>query len=299
MIISIDAGKHTTKAILGTAGEKRVFSVRAKLEEQGVIINKDGRTFAIEYEGKKYVLGEGAQITDYETCKTKICHKLSTYLSVAMLTGNDGNYDIVTGCPISQFRNKELRSEYAEFIKNRNVQIRINSNGHRFGISTVMVLPESIGVVMENVPEFIDGLVGVVDIGGLNTNAAIYEKLKPLPATIFTVNEGGEILNAKIRRALNTALMTNYQDYEIPYLRLEGKIKPIVEEVLNAQMEIILAQCKQYNWNLKAIPLVFTGGGSQILEKQIKQLDNAKISRNPVWDNVQGFLKLKEMYKNG
>ena len=297
MIISVDAGKHTTKAILATAGEKRIFAIRTKLEEQGIMLNQDGKSFAVEYENKKYIIGEAAQITDYETCKTKLCHKISTYVAIIKLGVGDNLIDIVTGCPISQFRNKELREEYAQYIQDRNIQIKINRDTHKFTINSVMVLPESIGVVAENIPEFMDNLVGVIDIGGLNTNAAIYENMRPLPSSVFTVIEGGEILNSKIRRALNTALMTNYQDYEIAYLRPEGKEKEIVDEILNAQMEIILALCKQFNWNLKKIPIVFTGGGSQILEKQIKQMHNARISRNPVWDNASGFLRLKEMYR--
>jgi plasmid segregation protein ParM len=294
MNISIDAGKHTTKAITNT----NRFSIRTKLEEQGTLITKDANTLAVEYDGKKYIFGDGAQATDYETSKTKSCHKIAIYVAIATLSGDGYEVSIVTGCPISQFRNKELRDEYAEYIRGGgNGRIKINGVDKRFAINNVLVLPESIGVVMENIPEFMNNLIGVIDIGGLNTNAAIYENLKPLPSNVFTINEGGQILNAKIRRALNTSLMTNYQDFEIPYLRMEGRVKSIVEEVTNNQMETILAQCRQYNWNLKALPIVFTGGGSLMLEKQIRQLDNARLSRNPVWDNVQGFLKLKEMYR--
>lgn len=305
MIIAVDAGKHSTKAVCKTTREEKYIMFRTKVEEQGVIITQDGTTFSVEYNGQKYTIGEGANISDYDTTKAKLCHKLTTYTAIALLLSTLGNgyengvsVDLVTGCPISKYINKETRQEYQNFIAgDKNIGIKINNKNYSFKINSVLVLPESIGVVMQNANEFLDAVIAVVDIGGLNTNSAVYSSLRPLKNTVFTINEGGEIINTKIKKALNTALNTNYQDYEIPHLKLEGEIKHIVERILNNQIEVIISECKKNNWNTNALQFMFTGGGSQILERQIRSnIPNAKISKTPVWDNVRGFLQIKEMY---
>lgn len=129
--------------------------------------------------------------------------------------------------------------------------------------------------------------------------AAIYDCLQPIKSSVFTINQGGEILNAKLKRELNTLLIKNYQDYEMPYLNIDdNKIKPITEKLFKDQLDLILSECKKYNWNVTEIPIIFTGGGSLVLSKQIKNIPNARISVNPIWDNVEGYLILRELYFN-
>lgn len=290
MIISVDTGKHMTKAI---SQERKSFCMRTKIDEQGLMLG-NGNTYEVMYEGVKYIVGDSAQSMDYDTTKTKTRHKICAAVAIAKLTQSH-LIDLVTGCPITQFINKEERKKHAAFL-NGPIKLKINNKPAEFNIETVTVLPESFGVVIENAKDHMNGIVGVIDIGGLNTNGAIYERLKPIPSSVFTINEGGNMTNAKIKRALNTTFTANYQDYEIPYVREDGKTKPIIEEVLDIQMQRILSECKKYNWNVDKLPIVFTGGGSLMLEKQIKAI-NGRISKNPIWDNVQGFLRFKELYK--
>lgn len=287
MIIAVDAGKHSTKAM---NAERQAFCMRTKIDEHGLILSGD----QVEFEGKKYVVGDNAQTENFDVSKTHLCHKIATYYAIASLT-HAKEIDLITGCPISQFVNKEKRSAHTAFLKG-NVRMKINNHPVDFTINTVTVLPESIGVLIENASQYINTIIGVIDIGGLNINAAVYERLNPIKNTVFTVNEGGQIINAKIKRALNTKFLANYQDYEIDYLKANPKTKPVIDNILNQQMDILLAECKKYNWNITDMPIIFTGGGSLKLEKQIHEI-NGTISKNPVWDNVQGFLKYKEMIK--
>jgi len=279
MIIAVDAGKYMTKAL----SSERTFGMRTRLSEHGPLLFSDA--YAVEFDGDLYSVGDGQ--SDYDVSKTKLIHKLCTYVAIAKLT-NEKEIDLVTGCPVNQFINKDAREEHAEYLKG-SVQLKINTESFNFIIKSVMVLPETIGVVINNANDFIDTTVGVIDIGGLNTNGAIYERLKPIKSSVFTINQGGMILNAKIRRALNTAFMANYQDYEIPYVKAEGERKPIIDQVVSEHMANILEECKTYNWNIDELPIIFTGGGS--LRFDVKR------SRNPIWDNVKGFMKFKEMYK--
>jgi hypothetical protein len=156
-------------------------------------------------------------------------------------------------------------------------------------VNSVMVLPETIGVIISNASEYVSQAIGIIDVGGLNCSGAIYSNLKPVKSSVFVMNEGGLMLNAKIKRALNTQFLTNYQDYEIPYIKAEGKHKSVIDSVVHDQLERIMQECKAYNWNIGELPIIFTGGGS--LRFPVKR------SKNPVWDNVYGFYKFKEIYK--
>ena len=285
MIIAIDTGKHTTKAL---DARRTTFSVRTQLDDSPLL---PGGGYAVEYDGRSYVIGAGA--SDYDITKTKLCHKLTAYMAVALLA-QDPDVDLVIGCPVTQFINKAAREEHAAYFRGR-VSIKINDTPHNFTVASVMVLPETIGAVMSGLPEYASGVIGVIDVGGLNVNACVYDRLKPVRESAFSMNEGGSIIAANIKRALNTATLSNYQDYEIPHVR-DSKARPVVDSVLERQMDRIIEEAKKFNWNVSALPVVFSGGGSLLLERQIRA-NGWAISKDPIWDNVKGFMKFKEMYQ--
>lgn len=300
MLVSVDAGKHSTKAMT-IENECKTFYARTKMDESGdCTLNRNGHTYSIEFNGKKYNFGEGAISSDYDSSKTKLLHKIAIYTALSFLA-NAKEVDLVAGCPLIQYFNEEARAEYSSFIQNGKYQrIVVNGVPKTFTINSITVLPESIGVVIQNADEYLKQVVGVIDIGGLNTNAAIYEYLKPLKPSVFTINEGSNILFAKVKRALNSVLLANYQDYEIPHVMAgnDTKAKAIMSEVLKEQVDRIADECKRYNWNISALPIVFTGGGSVLLEQHLKdKFTNVKMSKHPIWDNCFGYYKLKEMFK--
>lgn len=103
----------------------------------------------------------------------------------------------------------------------------------------------------------------------------------------------------KIKRELNRQLSANYQDYEVVHL-VQGennhRINEIINKLMQEQIAQIIQEAKKYNWNVANLPMYFTGGGSALMERQIKSLlPNAIISRSCVWDNVNGFHKIGEM----
>lgn len=281
MIIAVDSGKYTTKAM---DTNRTAFSIRTLISDRSMILSK---SYQLDYDGKRYYIGDGA--ADFNSWKSQLIHKLCALVAISQL--GYSSVDLIIGCPVSQFANKEARAAHAEYFKGCSI-LRINDSPTTICINSVMALPETLGVVMSNVEAYSKSIIGVIDIGGLNTNALIYDHMKPVMESAFTVNEGGLVLNAKIKRELNMKYGANYQDYEIPHLH----DKPIINNILNEQMERIVQECRAYNWNIDDLPVIFTGGGSLRLEEQIKQ-HNWSISKNPIWDNVQGFLKFKEAFR--
>lgn len=291
MLISVDAGKFSTKAIT-INGTQQQFTIRTKLDEDGLQFHPDKSTHLIEYQGKRYLLGDGAITSDYDTSKARLAHKLATYLSCATLA-NEREVELVVGCPLSVFSNPEEREKYVEFFgPGKTHAIKISDASRSVTLTSVKAYPESWGYVMANADDCLQRLVAVIDIGGLNTNGAVYDRMKPLKSSLFTISEGGNILQASLKRALCVQTGGNWQDYEIPYLIHDGRHKDIVDGVLHAHLLKIRDECLKYNWHLEEMEIVFTGGGSIILEKHIKDIfPKAIMSKNPIWDNCMGFYK--------
>jgi plasmid segregation protein ParM len=298
LIVAVDAGKYATKAM--AEGDARRFIVRTKMDDGRYSMISFGNTYTILFEGRKYTFGDEAIGSDFDTSKTKLVHKIAAYTALSVLA--DGKeVDLAIGCPMSQYYDQAAKDEYAQFMQgSRHNKIIINDTTRSFAINSVKVFPESVGVVIENAPELRNRVIGVIDIGGLNINGAIYDHLTPQMQSIFTINEGAEIMQAKVERELNSRLMANYQDYEIKYVMTgdNAKAKAIMTEVLREQAERVYRECKRRNWNLSDVPVLFTGGGSILLADRLRdQFPKSILSKNAVWDNAYGFYKLKEMFK--
>jgi hypothetical protein len=301
-LISGDAGKYSTKALIKdeTTGFKK-FNIRTKIEEINSNETVSGKSYIVEYGGKRYILGDEANISDFDTSKKKITHKIALYVSIANLLNGYDEVRLVTGCPLCVFLNPELREEYKKYLyEDKSVEIIIDGDKKRFVIGDVVVLPESIGYPYQDTNRYLNGIIGVIDIGGLNTNGAIYEKLKIIKSSVFTINEGGSILHNKIKKALNTTLGLNYQDYEVPFLlddiAVDKRVREIIDSLIKSQVDRIVDEAKKNNWNIGGLPIVFSGGGSLLLQKEIlAKVPKSDVSNNAVWDNVTGFYKIGEV----
>lgn len=312
MLICIDSGKYATKAIIKSDdGEFKKYYLRTKVEPllESSYENGKEKTYIFDYNGGRYRIGEEASVIEFDTSKTTLNHKLSILLSIAKLTeDNNEPVSVIAGCPLSIFTNIQKKEEMCKFIQDGSpFYVSVNGKPKIIHIQKVIVLPESLGLPYEKVELNAKRLIGVIDIGGLNTNAAIYERLKPIRSTAFTINEGSLILMRKIKHALNTQLdNVNYQDYEIPYL-IYGSgykhydfIQRIIDEVFKNHLDRIVEEMKKYNWNINGLEIAFTGGGSLDMRAGIeKYMPEAMISEDGVWANVKAFHKVGEMLNVG
>ena len=310
MRISVDAGKFACKGLgVDTRGELTRFYLRNKVEVlQEDVLNLDSNDYIIELDGVKYRVGNDATEIDLNVSKKSINHKLLIYIAIVKLMGNDSDIDLMIGCPMSTYVNKDKKDELINYLKGE-VAIKVNGVSYSFNIKSVNVLPESLGIPYKDTIKNKKRLIGVLDIGGLNVNGAIYDRLKPIKQSSFTINQGGLILQGKIKRALNNMFEVNFQDYEIPYIIANGVYingersiegDNLVKSVLKSHLKLILDECKRYNWNIGGIELNFTGGCSLDLKNFIdSEIKNAIVSGSSVWDNVIAFNTIGEVLKIG
>lgn len=256
----------------------------------------------VEFEGKFYAIGEG--VPDTNVSKKELTHKICTlYAITQMFEKIDYMEDVylVTGSPIQSFDNPAFKQQFKEFMMGQDngvVNISVNRVSYTFKLVDILILPESCGIIQTQPELFTDNLVGVIDWGGLQANCMIYDKGKPIKSTGFTKQLGGYFIESKLISRLNAlGEGRNYQDYEIPYLfeRATGEDRDILEATIRKYLDELLTECKQRNWNIQLIDLVFTGGTSQRFAPYIKKR-GYKVSNNPLTDNVEGFRRLAQSW---
>lgn len=297
-VFGADIGKVNTKLVTMMSGVEKKIILKTKVDEYSGegLLEKD--THIVRFRDKEYIVGEGANISNFDVSKNNEHHIISLLTALALNVDNRDGIGVCAGMPISLFFNRDERESFKSSLLIQEPVI-VDDVLRYINIDKVMILPETIGIIYKNPQYYKDKLVAVIDIGGLNTNGAIYRNGKPIRNTAFTINEGGNILENKVKKELNIRLGLNYQDYEIPYLMKDGvKVKgkdnkegnQIVKDIKEKHIESIVQEMKKNNWNVDSIDIMFTGGGSLLLNEDImRRLENAIISSSALWDNARAF----------
>lgn len=271
-IVPIDNGYYATKVL----ADNNLYSIRSKYTE-----DEDGD---FEYEGRKYTFGHGTYNIDHDKTDNEL-HKLMTYYVLSKLTETKQEFKLILSLPMLHYKNQ--KDEFKEYIQgNGYIQTRLKRDRKIFTISDVIVFLQGAGTLYANNPMDYKGkLIGLLDIGGLTAQGAIFEDLKPIKETMFTIDAGGIILNNKIKTKLNEKYGLNLQDYEIPYLK---DFKEDIEEIKEEHFKTIILEMKKKNWSIDTLPILATGGGSKVMNVE-KYLPKCKLTSNPIYDHVKGL----------
>lgn len=300
--VAVDSGKYATKACLFSMNDEKIkdkIVFRTKMDETDEESTYSKNSYVLEFNGEKYLIGDEAETVNFETSKAKDIHKLSTYAAIGQLIDDGEVIGLAIGCPLSTYNNKNERTQYKNFMfESGKISITINGIKKTFTIDKVFVFAESSGYLYKNAMKYKDSTVGVIDIGGLNTNNCVYQNLIPIKSTSFPTNLGCNVLRNELKQELNSTFSDiNLQDWQMEEILRNGYIKSKKEEsseiiniFLQKHVNKILNECVKKGWDLKNMDLIFVGGGSKLLKDQIKKvIPDATISDTAEWDNVEGF----------
>ena len=274
-IVSIDNGYFATKVLANNQLQK----INSKYTE-----DIDGE---FEYQGKRYSFGHGVYNIDHNKTDNEL-HKLLTYYILSKLTIQPEEYKLVLSLPMLHY--KSQKEKFKEYIEGeRLIKTRVKGEGKMFKIADSVVFLQGAGALYANNPmEYKGKIIVLLDIGGLTAQGAIFEDLKPIPETMFTIDAGGIILNNKIKTKLNEKYGLNIQDYEIPHL--EG-YKEDIETITREHFSSIVLEMKKKNWSIETLPILTTGGGS-IKMMVDKHLPRAIKTNDPIYDHVKGLQRV-------
>lgn len=301
--IAIDSGKFATKGIArNQSGEidNVYFETKiSKTDETEATFQDDTFVVNIQGEDTNYKIGKFAsEDNDFNRSKASDVHKIATYTAIHKLANDGDNVALVVGCPISEFKSKELREKFENMFElNKKVTLTVDGVTKTFTIIQVNSLPETSGYIFRNMDSLEDEITTVIDIGGLNANASQYDGANMIPNQNFTYDSGINVLKRELRDLLNDKFLTSLTIRDIDRA-IKGKplkYKPeetstIINDYLKDYVVNLKRQMEQKQWEVEALDLVFVGGGSVLLEKQILEVfPSAIVSSQGVWDNVLGF----------
>ena len=303
--IAVDTGKFATKAVtLRGDGSERFITFRTKSEET-MRTEAQGKSYIVEYKGKRYLVGEQAEVSSAKLTKAEDIHRISTYTAIHQLANGDDTVVVAIGCPLSVFENPESKEAYKKYMfPERQIEIKVNETTKKLTILSVIVFPESSGIIYLD-RKYESMSAGIIDIGGLNVNACVYNKTMPIISTLFTENLGSNVLAQNLKNALATKYGEDIPQWMMEDILRDGYVvdnmsssgiregsKEFIADFKRKHIESIIKKCEANGWNLGLTRLVFTGGTSELLRNEILQvIPGAIICEEPEKVNVRGFLK--------
>ena len=302
MLVAIDNGYWATK--LYSANDK--LSILSRVEESEEITRGEGR-YQIDYDGRKYLVGDDISNYEIENDKTKsLFHKILTLAALAKITDVTASYDLVAGLPINLYTSQ--KDSFAEYLKTKGKEeVKINGSSKYIEIKNVKVFPQGAGTLYGiGAERYKNKRVAIIDIGGYTIDGCVFNNLNLINDSMFTEDYGTHRLFNKIAAKINSKHFLNVkeesmQDIIKNGLSKQGKALNVNAEIRDAVLDMvnmIVRKCKSFGWELDNLDIVFTGGGVKIEQIQsiIKDsIPQAIFADDSVYTNVKGFYKVGEV----
>lgn len=294
-----DCGNSTTKVLCYLPNGETIKAIIPTLVSVGEDRMYQGSYLVKDYQGKSYVVGDENKTvnTNVLLSKMDLAHKLPVLVAIHQLVPSGAEVELYVGLPIHSFYNADYKKSYVDFYQSEgDVNLTVNNIRKNFTISKVIAMPESVGHVF-NYP--VDSLVGVIDIGYTTIDGAVFKDCAPILETVFSLVDGANPFKTMVRDQLNKELLLNIQPYQMDEILTKGMFG-----IKSAQADEIIQRCKKqylkkivnemlkHSWEIQTLPIVFTGGGSILLQEIIEEYETFRVSENCIYDNLDGFLEM-------
>lgn len=299
--LSVDSGKFATKAVMENVRSDGSIDISSVIfpttcdevsdYNRGMrdMMTLNSNYHLVEFNGHQYRVGDTEGCDSFEDSKDHPIHRICTYTAIAQLVDNDDIVYLAIGCPLSVYNNVEAVEDYVNHMKgNGKITITVDGVQKTFVIISVNAYPESSGIIYKEFPKYSKKTIGIIDIGGLNTNCCVYDHGRPVKSSIFTTRLGGKRMLKDLDKILNDKLQPNvhFEPFIIRNAINDGFIKnrsnpekeklsrQIINDYRRKHIQEIKNSCISYNWDLDSIELAFVGGTSLLLKDEIKDIFN-------------------------
>jgi plasmid segregation protein ParM len=282
MIIVSDIGYTYTKFKCKT--KEGIF--RSTVEDGVIELNNN---FVIEYEDKKFTIGErGAYSVDLNKIND-LTFKLCLYASILKCIDDDViEVDLVTGLPIGHFTKQ--KNSLRESLENKTVFLKYKNKERIIHFSRCIVFPQSAGMFLLE-PDKFSGDNLVIDIGGMTVDVSLFEDKKLIKYKSYDL--GMLKLYSSIVQNINNHFSINYEVWDAEKVMKNGiylndrTVDYSVDSIIKRHVETILRPIK-LDFPFKTCKKHFIGGGSIQLQKFL----NYEVNKESIYFNVRAFYEV-------
>ncbi len=314
-VISIDAGKDNTKYDIDRVDGIKEYIFPTKVDEVRVEEEPEEGTYIVLLNDKAYRVGENAvNPAPKSTTKMSIHHQVAAWTAIGLTCDSGDVVNAAIGCPLAVYENVNKRNEYKDFILPKGeIEIKIKTiqgtQSKKITIGKRMIAPEGSGLIYQDSDYFKERTVAIIDLGGLNFQAAIYEKGLLQHDKWINKNYGGRVFIDKLTSDINSEFGTDFDDKLIRskllssntnerFIRVEGdttskeRSMAFIDKKLEEYTKEIFSMCKE---EVGIDPLnmeVWLTGGTALLIKDyaIRFYGNEiHIPENPERVNAKGW----------
>lgn len=336
--VSIDLGKNEVKGFSFTENGNIKKAVnfdsilKRTLTSHILTSNSNPNKYKIEFQGKKFELGDGLEKGGYsnENSKVNFHHQLCLLVSIALLIEQDNqNVDVCVGLPSSHISNVYERKAFEDLLKDeegKSISITINNTLKTFTINSVTLDSEGLAILprLKMMINNNSSDIAVIDIGGHNFNLRLFDPYgyaldekgiseEQVGINTLLNNLHFELVSnlknrdRKISRGdLKRFIKDKDLDNDMELSNYNGSNTEFINEfVQNYIQEYIIDKLSDYSIkiNAKGMKYLFTGGGSSLLRPYIEDmysnnLDCILFSETSKWDNCLSFATNKLFQTN-
>lgn len=314
MLISVDAGKDTTKACIK---ENEVY-VTKKFRSRIYDVTKSGdtlaigNTFRVLFGGNEYLVGDSGTEQNYSTNKIDDYNKICQYVAITQFLepGKLEKVDLITGFPAANYKDEETRKEYIENIRgNGKISIVVDEKNYLFEFERIRVRPEGSGITVLEPKLFDEKNTLVIDLGGQNLNIVLFNDFAFDPSKMISENAGGTTIEQSLINELSSKGIENMnepliraviRDKTIRGYKNQEEIKELIRNSINKYIKgEIIKKLDKNNINYKLYDVVFIGGTSYILKDYLQEYFKDAIFMKDMeesqFTNCKGFYKMGEL----
>lgn len=270
-------------------------------------------TDLLTYEGKTYIIGEGATViakdkTDNIATKLFVLNMLCKHME----NSYSEHFKVyLTAPPMTYSAQKDALPQYLLGA------YKVNHNGKNkeIYIDSVTVYPETIMAYIANNPSSFKRPVLVIDVGGLTTNVAYIKNGVYSKDTIISFANGMYHIEDAVCDYLNDEYWNLDLDSSKMFEFLQHGIyigdgkeniietkKEGIDNIFSGFVDNIYRKIAIKKWSPDMCDILVTGGGGKALFEVIKkQYPHAKLSNDPIFDNLNGmltFISKEHLFKN-
>ncbi|WP_144624789.1 ParM/StbA family protein [Bacillus velezensis] len=292
-LVGLDVGYSHTKIVTGKDGKKvDKFQSTVRLGE----IDTNKNSTVIEFEGKKYTVGEKGRLV-MDTKKTfdinfDIC------IATALARTHDVeslDINLVTGLPIGYYQHQ--KDELKDALSKKEFKIGYKGKDRTFRINECEVFPQSAGLPIIHPKDFEDKTVLVIDIGGFTVDVSYFEDGDLVSFDTYPL--GVLIFRSELASAINAKFSTRYDKLDMERVIRNGII--VDEEVIpesefdikgfhEQHMQNILDHIKA-DFNYETVESkTFVGGGAIAFKDYLPP--NKSIKVDEVYANAKAFYEV-------